>query len=77
MNNTYSNKIKDHVLNWDRLQQDIKDTLVALSDEYGTKQALGMYKDCDYYEYLTEHPDIQTGSPINNLIDRLKERGES
>ena len=77
MNNSYSNKIKDHVLNWDRLQQDIKDTLIALSDEYGTKQALGMYKDCDSYEFLIEHPDIQSRSSMDNLIDRLKERGES
>ena len=77
MNNTYSNKIKDHVLSWDRLQQDIKDTLIALSDEYGTQKALGMYKDCDYWEFLTENPDIQTGFQINTLVDKLKERGES
>ena len=77
MNNSYSNKIKDHVLNWDRLQQDIKDTLIALSDEYGTAQALDMYKDCDSYEFLIEHPDKQQRFSMNNLIERLKERGES
>ena len=38
-----SEDLKDWVLNWDRLNDDVKKTLEALKGEYGCKKAMDIY----------------------------------
>ena len=38
-----SDDLKDWVLNWDMLNDDVKKTLEALKGEYGIKKAVDMY----------------------------------
>ena len=40
-----SDDLKDWVLNWDRLNDDVKKTLEALKGQYGCKKAMDMYSE--------------------------------
>ena len=49
-----SDDLKDWVLNWDRLNDDVKKTLEALKGQYGCKAAVEMYGEMSLMEALAK-----------------------
>ena len=49
-----SDDLKDWVLNWDMLNDDVKKTLEALKGEYGCKAAVEMYGEMSLMEALAK-----------------------
>ena len=50
-----SEDLKDWVLNWDRLNDDVKKTLEALKGQYGCKKAMDMYDEMQLMQAIVKN----------------------
>ena len=49
-----SDDLKDWVLNWDMLNDDVKKTLEALKGQYGCKKAMDMYDQMQFMQAIAK-----------------------
>ena len=49
-----SNDLKDWVLNWERLNPDVKQTLELLKEQYGCEKAVEMYTEMHFMDLLAK-----------------------
>ena len=49
-----SDDLKDWVLNWDMLNDDVKKTLEALKGQYGCKKAMDMYDEMQFMQAIAK-----------------------
>ena len=49
-----SNDLKDWVLNWERLNDDVKETLELLKEQYGCEKAVEMYSEMFFMDLLAK-----------------------
>ena len=49
-----SNDLKDWVLNWERLNSDVKETLELLKEQYGCEKAVEMYSEMLFMDLLAK-----------------------
>ena len=60
-----SDDLKDWVLNWDMLNDDVKKTLEALKGEYGIKKAMDMYSEMSLMDAMVRKQKREEEKTLN------------